>query len=285
MSTMDPASANDPTAVPPVSGRSLSAAVVTGFTLLGIIILFNVLGEDAFFGLALTVVLIALFELLDALKQTGHRPSMVIGLAGGAALMTVAYLEKPALVAVVLAITMYLSFLFAMRPTRGTKGSSDVAWTLLGVAWIGGGGAAAVSILPLTEDGTYLITAFILITALDDIGAFFIGSAFGKHKMAPSISPAKSWEGFAGGLLASLAGGVLFGFLLDDLTIIEGVGMAGISSLVAPVGDLVESMAKREIGIKDSGRLLPGHGGLLDRLDAILFCAPAAYLYLRFVVF
>jgi phosphatidate cytidylyltransferase len=81
-----------------------------------------------------------------------------------------------------------------------------------------------------------------------------------------------------------LAGGLFFAFLLESLDPLDGLAVAAISGLLAPVGDLVESLVKREIGIKDSGRLLPGHGGLLDRLDAILFCAPAVYLYLRFVV-
>jgi phosphatidate cytidylyltransferase len=172
-----------------------------------------------------------------------------------------------------------------MRPKRGTTSASDAAWTVLGVAWIGGGGAGAVSILTLSDDGALILTAFVLITALDDIGGFFIGSKFGKHKMAPSISPAKSWEGFAGGLCASLLGGVLFGVLLFDLSVPEGLGLAAIASFLAPVGDLSESLVKRELGVKDSGRLLPGHGGFLDRLDAILFCAPAAFLYLKVVVF
>ena len=153
----------------------------------------------------------------------------------------------------------------------------------LGVAWIAGGGASVAAMLKLT-DGIYLVVAYLLITALDDIGAYFTGTRFGKHKMAPSISPAKSWEGWIGGFVSSLAGGLLFAFLLNILDPLDGLAIGAISGLLAPVGDLIESMAKREIGIKDSGRLLPGHGGLLDRLDAILFCAPAVYLYVRFVV-
>jgi phosphatidate cytidylyltransferase len=185
----------------------------------------------------------------------------------------------------VLSLTLYGAFLLALRPTRGVSAATDAAWTLLGVVWIAGGGAAAVAMLRLSEDGTFLLSAFVLITALDDIGGFFVGTRFGKHKMAPSISPAKSWEGFVGGMLTCLMGGALFAFLLEDLSLIEGLGLGLLSSLLAPAGDLSESLVKRHIGVKDSGRLLPGHGGLLDRLDAILFCAPAAYLFMRFVVF
>lgn len=267
----------------PPGGRSLKQAVITALILLGLIIVCALLGNFAFFVLATTVIMIALFELYDALLQTGHRPNIYFGLACGLALLIVAYLERPALIAVVLAATMYGAFALALRPKRGASPSSDVAWTVLGVAWIGGGGAGAVSILTL-DDGVMLLIAYVLITALDDIGGYFAGTRFGKHKLAPSISPAKTWEGWVGGFLASLAGGLLFAFLLESLDPLHGLAIGAISGLLAPVGDLIESMAKREIGIKDSGRLLPGHGGLLDRLDAILFCAPAVYLYLRFAV-
>lgn len=267
----------------PTSGRSLKQAVITALILLALIVVCALIGEMAFFVLICIVVLIALFELYDALLQTGHRPNLAFGLVCGFALLLVAFLERPALIAVVLAATMYGAFILALRSKRGRSAASDVAWTLLGVAWIAGGGAAAASMLKL-EDGILLLVAYILITALDDIGAYFSGTRFGKHKMAPSISPAKSWEGWAGGFAASLAGGLFFAALLQGLDPLNGLAIGAISGLLAPVGDLVESLAKREIGIKDSGRLLPGHGGLLDRLDAILFCAPAVYLYMRFVV-
>ena len=269
----------------PVPGRSLKQAVITALILLALIITCVILGPTWFFFLAVTVVLIAQFELLDACKQAGRRPSLVIGLSGGFAMMAVAYSERFASLAIVLAATMYLSFFWALRKTRGPTPGSDIAWTLLSVAWVGGGGAGAVAMLTLGEQPTLVITAFILITALDDIGGYFAGVRFGRHKMAPSISPAKSWEGFLGGLALSLLGGLGFGWFLEDLTAVEGLGLAAIAVFMAPIGDLVESMAKRELKIKDSGRLLPGHGGLLDRLDAIIFCAPAAYLYLHFVVF
>lgn len=267
----------------PKAGRSLKQAVITALILLALIIICAVLGPTAFFVLAVVVVSIALFELYDALLQTGHRPNTVFGLLCGFALMLVAFLERPALIPVVLAVTMYGAFILALRPNRGRLAASDVAWTLLGVAWIAGGGASVAAMLKLT-DGIYLVVAYLLITALDDIGAYFTGTRFGKHKMAPSISPAKSWEGWIGGFVSSLVGGLLFAFLLNILDPLDGLAIGAISGLLAPVGDLIESMAKREIGIKDSGRLLPGHGGLLDRLDAILFCAPGVYLYLRFVV-
>jgi phosphatidate cytidylyltransferase len=268
-----------------VAGRSLKQAVITALILLALIVICALLGTTAFFVLVCAVILIALFELLDALVQTGHRPNIALGVLGGFGMLLAAYLERPAYIAVAIAVTMYGAFVLALRPNRGASAATDVAWTVLGVTWVGGGGAAATSILMLKDDGLYLLIAYVLITALDDIGGYFVGTRFGKHKMAPSISPAKSWEGWIGGLIGSLAGGALFALLLNSLDLVHGLAIGLISGLLAPVGDLVESLAKREIGIKDSGRLLPGHGGLLDRLDAIIFCAPAVYLYLRFVVY
>jgi phosphatidate cytidylyltransferase len=132
--------------------------------------------------------------------------------------------------------------------------------------------------------GLPLLIASILVVATDDIAAFFMGSRFGRHKMAPSISPAKSWEGFAGGTVGALVAGAIAGAVLHELSWLEGMGLGLVCGGLAPVGDLAESLAKREIGIKDSGGLLPGHGGFLDRVDAIVFCTPAALVYLRLFV-
>lgn len=231
------------------------------------------------------VVLIALFELMDALVQSGRRPSIPIALIGGFSLLLITYLEVPRLIAVALAVTMYASFLMALRPNRGLSPSSDAAWTFLGVAWIAGGGAGATAILTIEPGGLNLLIAYIFITALDDVGAYFAGTMLGRRKMAPSISPAKSWEGFVGGFVCAIAGGLAFGALIDQLGTSNGLVLGVIAGFLAPAGDLTESLAKRELGIKDSGRLLPGHGGFLDRLDAIIFCAPAVALYLRFLAF
>ena len=259
--------------------------MVTALVLVGLMILCYILGPTAFFVLAAIAVLTALFELLDALVQTGHRPSIPLGVLGGFGMMLLAFLERPVFIPVVVAATMFGAFGLALRSSRGPMPVSDVAWTVLALIWIGGGGAAAVSMLNLGDDGVLLLIGFVFITALNDIGAYFAGTSLGRHKMAPSVSPGKSWEGAIGGGIVSLLAGASFGGLLFDLSLVDGLALGAISGLLAPVGDLIESLAKREIGIKDSGRLLPGHGGFLDRLDAIIFCAPSAFLYLRFFVF
>ena len=266
-------------------GRDLRTAVLTSAVLLVVVSVCYWGGPDWFFWLAAAVVLLAAFELLDAVKRSGRRPVVSFGIACVFALMVVAYWYpgRPELIVAVAGVTTFGSFALALRPGPRTTTASDVAWMVLSVAWIGGGGAAAVSILTLSS-GLNLLLAHVLVTALDDIGAYFAGTRFGRTKMAPSISPSKSWEGFAGGFVLALAGGATAGLIINDLGLAHGLAIGAINGLLAPVGDLAESMAKRELGIKDSGRLLPGHGGFLDRLDAIAFTAPAVLGYLRAVV-
>ena len=271
--------------VPLKTGRNLTQAVVTAGVLVAIAIACYVGGPTYFFWLAAAVVALAHFELLDALRQSGRRPMLLLGMASVVALMSAAYFRpaQPELLAAIIGGTFLASCLAALRPSRGPSPASDVAWSLLALVWIGGGGAAAVSMLTL-DSGLNLLIAHVLVIALDDTTAYFVGVRMGRTRMAPSISPGKSWEGFAAGFAAAVFGGVVAGLILGELDIAHGLALGAINGLLAPVGDLTESMAKRELGIKDSGRLLPGHGGFLDRLDAILFCSPAVLLYLRVAV-
>ncbi len=137
-------------------------------------------------------------------------------------------------------------------------------------------------------DGHYYLLYFILITKLSDSGAYVVGSLIGRHKMIPRISPGKTWEGFAGAIAISALGSVLFVHLLADrmpaMNLPHALLLGLILGLAAVVGDLIESIFKREAGVKDSGRFFPGIGGILDLLDSLLFNAPIMYLYLRHVL-
>jgi len=137
-------------------------------------------------------------------------------------------------------------------------------------------------------DGHFYILYFVVVTKLSDCGAYAVGSLIGKHKMIPRISPGKTWEGFCGAIVVSTAASVIFarlaGLHLTGMTHLHAVILGVILSLGAVVGDLIESLFKREAGLKDSGRLFPGIGGILDLLDSLLFNAPLMYLYLRHVL-
>jgi phosphatidate cytidylyltransferase len=122
---------------------------------------------------------------------------------------------------------------------------------------------------------------FLMLILASDSGAYLAGTAFGKHKLFERISPKKSWEGAIGGLLLSIVFAIGFSYFLPFLTMIEWIGLSVITVIAGIYGDLVESLLKRNVGAKDSGTLLPGHGGVLDRLDSIILATPFAYVYLK----
>ena len=137
-------------------------------------------------------------------------------------------------------------------------------------------------------DGHYYLLYFVLITKISDSGAYVVGSLIGRHKMIPRISPGKTWEGFGGAIVVSALASLLFVHFLGDklrgMNALHGLILGIILGLAAVVGDLIESIFKREAGVKDSGRFFPGIGGILDLLDSLLFNAPIMYLYLRHVL-
>jgi len=137
-------------------------------------------------------------------------------------------------------------------------------------------------------EGRYYLFYFVLITKFSDTGAYAVGSLIGKHKMIPRISPGKTWEGFGGAIAVSTIASLIFFQLFHDrmrgMTYLHAVILGVILSVTAVLGDLIESLFKREAGVKDSGRFFPGIGGILDLLDSLLFNAPIMYLYLRHVL-
>ena len=146
-----------------------------------------------------------------------------------------------------------------------------------------------INFLPgLADNGKFFVLYFILVTKFSDTGAYVVGSIFGRHKMIPRISPGKTWEGFAGAILVSTGASVVFSHYLADrmpgMTLVHAVVLGVLLSMTAVVGDLIESLFKREAGAKDSGALFPGIGGILDLLDSLLFNAPIMYLYMRYIL-
>lgn len=169
------------------------------------------------------------------------------------------------------------------------NGLVAIATTLLGLMYVPWllNFIQKINYLPGIE-GRYYVLHFIVVTKFSDLGAYCIGSLIGRHKMIPRISPGKTWEGFAGAIVVSTGASVLFAHLarghLPDLTLIHALALGVILSVAAVIGDLIESLFKREAGVKDSGKFFPGIGGILDLLDSLLFNAPLMYLYLRHVL-
>lgn len=267
----------------PKAGRNLPMAIVVGLALAGIFLGTVFWRPAAFFGLAAVVLLLAQQEFYAALTSRGYRPATALGLAGGGVILGGAYWRGPQALSFGIVLTFVGAFLwFLVDPERDSV-ATNIAVTLLGVAYVPVLGAHVILIRSLPS-GVGLTIAFIGAGALYDIGAYASGSFFGKHKIAPAVSPSKTWEGAAGATIFVFAMALLIGPHLGHLDIGSSALLALAAAVLAPLGDLAESMIKRDLDIKDMGTLLPGHGGALDRVDALLFVAPAAYWLFRTVV-
>ncbi len=179
-----------------------------------------------------------------------------------------------------------LGFLWLMAAALFRKESVDDAAPAAGLLVLGAIWAGALLLpLPLirdSPDGIWWIVLLLAVTWLGDSGAYFAGRTFGKHKLYKKISPNKTWEGAIGGVIAAVIGGALVQkFLLPDQDLVTMLILAAILDVAGVLGDLTESMFKRSFGVKDSGSIMPGHGGILDRIDSLLFSGPLLLLYLQ----
>jgi phosphatidate cytidylyltransferase len=176
---------------------------------------------------------------------------------------------------------------FSKNNTAGILAISTTLFGLMYVPWLLNF-IQKINFFPKGVEGQYYLLYFILITKISDSGAYAVGSLIGKHKMIPRISPGKTWEGFGGAILTSVLASVLFAKLAGNhllgMTLTHALILGVVLGVAAVVGDLIESLFKREAGVKDSGKYFPGIGGILDLLDSLLFNAPIMYLYLRHVL-
>jgi phosphatidate cytidylyltransferase len=272
----------EPASGPP-AGRNLPIAIITGLALAGLLFGTIFWRPAAFFVLVAVVLLIAQYELYQVLSSRGFRPATGLGLAGGALMLSGAYWRGTQALSFGMVLTLVGAFLWYLVDPMREKAATNIGVTMLGVLYVPMLGAHAVLMRKLPH-GIALTIAFIGVVALYDIGAYASGSFFGKHKIAPSVSPSKTWEGAAGATVFILALALLIGPHLGPLDVGSSLLLAAAAAITAPLGDLVESMLKRDLDVKDMGNLLPGHGGALDRIDALLFSAPAAYWIFRAVV-
>ena len=224
------------------------------------------------------LILVAVSEFYQVVRSAGFTPVAFIGLLGSVAVFYTAWNAGPfGAGGVVVAVVLASGFWFVVVPRSYPL--ANIGITVLGVAWVPVLASFAIPIFRSPE-ARGLTTALVVFTALNDISAFSYGRAFGSRRMAPVLSPNKTLEGFIGATVLTILAGIIVGRfgLLTPLTMTSSVALAVVISLFGPIGDLAESSIKRMIGIKDMGSSLPGHGGVLDRLDAFLFTIPGAYL-------
>jgi phosphatidate cytidylyltransferase len=173
--------------------------------------------------------------------------------------------------------TFLFAFLLYLVASTRAPATVAVSSTILGAAWIGLGLGFLLLLREIPEHGRLLAFAVLIAVWADDTAAYLIGRALGRHKFSPALSPAKTWEGFVAGTAAAIAAAFIIFYKQNYLTIQESIVLGVVVAVAAALGDLFESALKRDMQVKDSGRLLAGHGGVLDRVDAFLFALPAAY--------
>ncbi|MFC0028375.1 phosphatidate cytidylyltransferase [Micromonospora chaiyaphumensis] len=274
-----------PTAQPKSSraGRNLPAAIGVGLALGAAIVVPLFFYLPAFLAVIAAAVAIGCWEMARAVRRSGAHPPLVPLMAGGVITIGLAWFAGPDALCLGLLVTVLGTMIWRLGDGPGNYQRDLTAATLIAVyVPFLGGFAAMLAAAP--DDGHLRVLVTLVAVVLSDTGGYAAGVAFGKHPMAPTISPKKSWEGFGGSVTAAAAGSALLLWLLLDVApwwgALFGVAISG----AAVLGDLAESMIKRDLGVKDMSNLLPGHGGLMDRLDSILFAVPTAYLLLAVFV-
>ncbi len=281
------------------TGSDMQSRIITGVALLGIAIVALTIGP--LLALLLIVVIVALSagEFYNALRVAGYQPATLLGLAASISLPLAVYFRGTQAVALVMALSVIFGLLWFLSGVSTEMPVMNLGVTLLGVAYIGVLGSFGAASLEIAnrwgingDDGTGLLLAAIIVTVGYDVGAFFAGRSFGRTPLA-AVSPNKTVEGLIGGAIASFVASIVFmGVLRDLMEPFESLGgyreaaiLGLIGAVVAPLGDLSESLLKRDLGIKDMGSILPGHGGFLDRFDALLFVLPAVFYFAEAVFY
>ncbi|MGW8483920.1 phosphatidate cytidylyltransferase [Microbacterium sp. NPDC055903] len=268
------------------TGRDLVVAILIGVAF-GAVLLGSLLFiKWLFVPIAVAAALLGVYELSLALRGAGRRIDIAPQLVAGGLLVLSGYFAEPWVCWVVLIVAVALVIVWRLTAQMIAKDGRTYG-DVLGDALVSGFVqvyvpflASVALILLAQEGGQWWVLGFIAIAVAADTGAYASGLAFGKHPMAPRISPKKTWEGFAGGALTAIGAGVLLAIYLLEMPWWSGAILGAAVLVSATLGDLAESMLKRDIGIKDMSSWLPGHGGLLDRLDSILpSTIPALLLY------
>ncbi|MFF7890392.1 phosphatidate cytidylyltransferase [Streptomyces sp. NPDC007907] len=274
--------ASQPAPKPPKksAGRDLSAAIGVGVGLGAVIVASLFVVKAVFVGVVAVAVVVGLWELTKRLEERkGIRAPLVPLALGGAAMVVTGYVRgaEGAWVAMALTALAVLVWRMTEPPEDYLRDVTAGVFAAFYVPFL----ATFVAMMLTADDGPQRVLTFLLLTVVSDTGAYAVGWRFGRHKLAPRISPGKTREGLLGAVsFAMVAGALCMQFLIDDGAWWQGLVLGLAVAVTATLGDLGESMIKRDLGIKDMGTLLPGHGGIMDRLDSLLPTAPVVWLLL-----
>ncbi|MFI9582554.1 phosphatidate cytidylyltransferase [Streptomyces sp. NPDC052236] len=262
------------------AGRDLRAAIGVGLGLGAMLAVSLFIVEAVFVGVVAVAVMVGLWELTSRLEERKQIKAPLVPLAiGGAAMVVAGYVSGAdgAFVAMALTALAVLAWRMTEPPEGYLRDVTAGVFAAFYVPFL----ATFVVMMLTADDGALRVLMFLVLTVVSDTGAYAVGWRLGTHKLAPRISPGKTREGLAGAVAFAMAGGALFmQFVIDDGVWWQGLILGFAVATTATLGDLGESMIKRDLGIKDMGTLLPGHGGIMDRLDSLLPTAPVVWLLL-----
>jgi phosphatidate cytidylyltransferase len=267
---------------PSRAGRDLRAAVAVAVALVALIVVSLAFYKALFLVVVIAAILVALWELRHALSARGTSIPAVPLALGGVAMVVGAYYGGADVLVVALATSVLVTVLWRMwhGPQGFVRDITASVFCLVYLPFL----ASFVALLLAAHDGVDRVLTFVAVTAASDIGGYAVGVLTGRHPMASAVSPNKTWEGFAGSVAASMGAGVLCIVLLLGGAWWVGLVLGAVAAVAATLGDLAESLVKRDLGIKDMSNLLPGHGGLMDRLDSLLATVAVVYLVLHFLL-
>jgi phosphatidate cytidylyltransferase len=261
--------------IEPPAGSDLPIRVLTG---LGLLVLFvaSLLSPYGIGALIFVVLGIAAGEMFASFIRGGYRPLSIFGFLGIAGAFVGTWVSGPVAVPIALLTTAVAVLLFYATAPGRRSAVENASLTILVTAWIGGMGAFAFDLLD-SEDYVWLVLALVVTVAAMDIGQYFIGRRLGRRSLAPVISPKKTVEGYVAGIIVAVTCGAAFAWA-PPFELTDGVLIGVTVAVVAPIGDLAVSVVKRALGIKDMGYILPGHGGVMDRVDAMIVTIPALWI-------
>jgi phosphatidate cytidylyltransferase len=269
------------------SGRNMPVAIATGVALAAVTLLAWWSGTVATEILATLVITLCAAEAYGTLRRAGRRSATLLGIVAVLGLMISAYAKGPSAYLVITALLVagtLVWYLFGVEHGSVVEGA---AHTVFVFAWVGILGSFAALLLAPSQfperHGIAFFAGAIIAAVLDDVGSLAVGKWFGRHLLAPRVSPKKTWEGLIGGSALAILGSVFITARIHPWTTPKAALLGVVVAVAAPLGDLCESLVKRELKLKDMGSLVPGHGGMLDRFDALLFVMPATYFLVRLV--
>ena len=265
------------------AGRNLPIATAVGLGLLGLVGTSLWFRKEAFAVLTVVACAAALWELAQAFTRRGvHLPLLPL-VVGEVGILVSAYTSGPEALLVAFLLTVGGVVVWRVLDGGGAQALRDAAAAAFAAAYVPFM-AGFLMLMLAAPDGAQRVALFILLVVASDTGGYVAGVLFGRHPLAPSVSPKKTWEGLAGSVILSSAVGVAGMVWVFDVAPLVGVALGVASVATATLGDLAESLLKRDLALKDMGSLLPGHGGVMDRIDAMLLTAPLVYLLLLVLV-